>query len=374
MLDYNENEMPNYLKIKHNTTQHFQSTGTSSKQNTEYTYNNLIPIGSGSFGSVYKAVCDQTGEIVAIKTVFQDSRYKNRELSILLELNHINTITLKNYFYTNKKSSRENDKYLNVVMDYFPESLSHFIRHHSLNSNNPISITDLKIYAYQMFHALNYLNSIGICHRDIKPQNILINEKDKLIKICDFGSAKKLRKGESNVSYICSRYYRAPELIFNASEYTNGIDMWSVCCVLCEMILGKPFFPGENSTDQLVEIIKILGTPNKSDIYKMNPEYNKYKFPLIKCFSLKFVFREYLNLLGEDFINLIQKIFVYDPQKRIKPIEALVHPFFDDLRKKDFVDEQFRYLIFTFSKEEMDNDKDNIIVNHLIPNWYNHNF
>ena len=106
----------------------------------------------------------------------------------------------------------------------------------------------------------------------------------------------------------------------------------------------------------------------------MNPEYNKYKFPLIKCFSLKFVFRKYLNLLGEDFINLIQKIFVYDPQKRIKPIEALVHPFFDDLRKKDFVDEQFRYLIFTFSKEEMDNDKDNIIVNHLIPNWYNHNF
>ena len=80
-------------------------------------------------------------------------------------------------------------------------------------------------------------------------------------------------------------------------------------------------------------------------------------------------------MLKVFFLNqLIQKIFVYDPQKRIKPIEALVHPFFDDLRKKDFVDEQFRYLIFTFSKEEMDNDKDNIIVNHLIPNWYNHNF
>ena len=373
MIDLNDNDFQHYLKIKHNTTQHLQSTETSSKQNTEFTYNNLIPIGSGSFGNVYKAVCDQTGEIVAIKTVYQDSRYKNRELSILLELNHINTISLKNYFYTSKKkNSNENEKYLNVVMDYFPESLSHFIRHHSFNSQNPISLIDLKLYAYQMFHALNYLNSVGICHRDIKPQNILINEKEKLIKICDFGSAKKLRKGESNVSYICSRYYRAPELIFNANEYTNSIDMWSVCCVLCEMILGKPFFPGENSTDQLVEIIKIIGTPNKKDIYKMNSEYKKYKFPLIKCFSLKFVFKDFMNFLGDDFINLIQKIFIYDPEKRIKPIQALCHCFFDDLRKEGIIEEKFRNLIFTFSKEEINCDKENIIFNYLIPDWFNH--
>ena len=357
MIDNNENDYPSYLKIKHNTTQHFQSTGTSSKQNTEYTYNNLIPIGSGSFGSVYKAVCDQTGEIVAIKTVYQDSRYKNRELSILLELNHINTITLKNYFYTNKKSSKENDKYLNVVMDFFPESLSHFIRYHSFNSNNPISIIDLKIYSYQMFHALNYLNSIGICHRDIKPQNILINEKDKLIKICDFGSAKKLRKGESNVSYICSRYYRAPELIFNASEYTNGIDMWSVCCVLCEMILGKPFFPGENSTDQLVEIIKILGTPNKEQIFHMNPQYKEHKFPNIQPYPWEKVFK--YKVVNKEFIDLISKLILYEPNKRLKPMKALCHPFFDELRDKNTVlpngDKVYKEL-FEFSQEEILSD------------------
>ena len=362
----NEYDM-SYLKIKHNPSQNLQSTTTSSKQNIETNYTNLIPIGSGAFGSVYKATCEENGEIVAIKKVYQDSRYINRELSILLELNHINTIKLKNYYYTNNKNS-DNEKYLNVVMDYFPENLSHFIRNHSLKSHNPISIIDLKIFSYQMFHALNYLNSIGICHRDIKPQNILINEKKKLIQICDFGSAKKLKKGESNSSYICSRYYRAPELIFNAIEYTNSIDIWSVCCVLCEMILGKPFFPGENSIDQLIEIIKILGTPNRNDIKNMNFNYKYYKFPLVKCFPLKFVFKEFLNVLGNDFIDLLQKIFVYDPNKRIKPIQALCHNFFDDLRKEGVVEEQFRDLIFTFSKEEIDNDKDNIIIN--FPKYY----
>lgn len=81
------------------------------------------------------------------------------------------------------------------------------------------------------------------------------------MKVCDFGSAKKLIKGEPNVSYICSRYYRAPELIFGATEYTNAIDVWSMGCVIAEMVLGEPLFPGESAVDQLVEIIKILGTP-----------------------------------------------------------------------------------------------------------------
>lgn len=82
------------------------------------------------------------------------------------------------------------------------------------------------------------------------------------LKLCDFGSAKKLVKGEANISYICSRYYRAPELMFAATEYTNSIDVWSVGCVIAEMVLGEPVFPGESSVDQLIEIIKVLGTPS----------------------------------------------------------------------------------------------------------------
>jgi len=100
-----------------------------------------------------------------------------------------------------------------------------------------------------MFRCLTFLLGIGICHRDIKPQNILCSTTTNELKICDFGSAKKLIKGEPNVAYICSRYYRAPELIFGATEYSNAIDVWSMGCVIAEMILGEPLFPGESAVD-----------------------------------------------------------------------------------------------------------------------------
>ena len=82
------------------------------------------------------------------------------------------------------------------------------------------------------------MHALGICHRDIKPQNLLVDSNNHVLKVCDFGSAKRLIKGEVNVSYICSRYYRAPELIFGATEYNNSIDVWSVGCVMAELLLG----------------------------------------------------------------------------------------------------------------------------------------
>lgn len=140
---------------------------------------------------------------------------------------------------------------------------------------------------------------MGICHRDIKPQNLLLDPETGVLKLCDFGSAKHLVKGEPNVSYICSRYYRfvvnvscvvnidrfdcrAPELIFGAIDYTTKIDVWSAGCVLAELLLGQPIFPGDSGVDQLVEIIKVLGTPTKDQIKEMNPNYTEFKFPQIK--------------------------------------------------------------------------------------------
>lgn len=96
---------------------------------------------------------------------------------------------------------------------------------------------------------MTYIHSLGICHRDIKPQNLLVDPQTHSLKVCDFGSAKRLVRGEINVSYICSRYYRAPELIFGATEYTNAIDVWSVGCVMAEMLLGQPLFPGDSGVD-----------------------------------------------------------------------------------------------------------------------------
>jgi len=145
----------------------------------------------------------------------------------------------------------------------------------------------VKLYAYQSFRAIAYIHSKGICHRDIKPQNLLVEPTNHSLKICDFGSAKRLVKGEVNVSYICSRYYRAPELIFGATEYNNPIDVWSIGCVIAELLLGQPLFPGESGVDQLVEIIKVLGTPTKDQIHSMNPNYSEFKFPSIKAHPWK---------------------------------------------------------------------------------------
>jgi serine/threonine protein kinase len=96
----------------------------------------------------------------------------------------------------------------------------------------------VKVYAYQLVRALAYIHAVGICHRDIKPQNVLVDSNLHILKMCDFGSAKNLIPGEPNVSYICSRYYRAPELIFGNSNYTTQIDVWSVGCVIAELMLG----------------------------------------------------------------------------------------------------------------------------------------
>ena len=134
---------------------------------------------------------------------------------------------------------------------------------------------------YQLFRSLAYIHSLGICHRDIKPQNLLINQETGVLKLCDFGSAKILVKNEPNVSYICSRYYRAPELIFGAINYTTKIDIWSAGCVFAELLINQPIFPGDSSVDQLVEIIKVLGTPSRNQIYEMNPNYTEFKFPQI---------------------------------------------------------------------------------------------
>src|SRR3954453_18726908 len=158
---------------------------------------------------------------------------------------------------------------------------------------------EVKLYIYQLFRALAYIHSQGICHRDIKPQNLLLDPSSGVLKLCDFGSAKILVENEPNVSYICSRYYRAPELIFGATNYTTKIgtsfcahvicaiitslsDIWSTGCVMAELMLGQPLFPGESGIDQLVEIIKVLGTPSREQIKTMNPNYMEHKFPQIK--------------------------------------------------------------------------------------------
>lgn len=333
-------------------------------QNFTYTATEII--GSGSFGVVYKANVAETGETVAIKKVFQDKRYKNRELPILKELKHPNTINLRQAFYT--PGDKADEIYLNIVMDYIPETLSKVIRsYYKQGQNMPLIL--VKLYSYQMLRSISYIHYLGICHRDIKPQNVLVDTKRHLLQMCDFGSAKRLVKGEPNVSYICSRYYRAPELIFGCCDYSPAIDVWSTACVIAELVIGQPIFPGDSAVDQIVEIIKILGTPSKNAILAMNPEYTEHRFPIIKPLPWAKVFQN--KTFDNDFLDFISKLLIYEPQLRPKPLRILLHPFFDELRKEDSKLPDGKPVpreLFLFSSDEVKSDRET--VEKLIPKWF----
>lgn len=262
--------------------------GHGDKKSQQFTYNADRVVGNGSFGVVFQATVNgESNEQVAIKKVYQDKRYKNRELQIMKELYHPNVITLRHAFYT--QGDKADEIYLNVVMDYVPETVFRILKHYN-KMKQQVPMILIKLYAYQAFRGLAYIHALGICHRDIKPQNLLVYPDTHVLRICDFGSAKRLIKGQTNVSYICSRYYRAPELIFGATDYGQTIDVWSVGCVVSELILGQPIFPGDSGVDQLVEIIKVLGTPTRDQIHAMNPNYSEFKFPQIRPTQLKTLF------------------------------------------------------------------------------------
>ncbi|XP_031504199.1 shaggy-related protein kinase eta-like [Nymphaea colorata] len=284
-------------------------------------------VGNGSFGIVFQSKCLETGETVAIKKVLQDRRYKNRELQLMRLMDHPNVVSLKHCFFS---TTNNNELFLNLVMEYIPETVDRVLKHYT-NMNQSMPLIHVKLYTYQIFRALAYIhNAAGVCHRDVKPQNLLVDPLTHQLKLCDFGSAKVLVRGEANISYICSRYYRAPELIFGATEYTTSIDIWSAGCVLAELLLGQPLFPGEGAVDQLVEIIKVLGTPTREEIRCMNPNYKDFRFPQIKAHPWHKVFHK---RMPPEAIDLTSRLLQYSPNLRCTALEACAHPFFDELRE-----------------------------------------
>ncbi|XP_064463824.1 glycogen synthase kinase-3 beta-like isoform X3 [Ornithodoros turicata] len=315
----------------------------------EVSYADTKVIGNGSFGVVYQARLLDTGELVAIKKVLQDKRFKNRELQIMRRLDHCNIVKLKYFFYSS--GDKKDEVYLNLVLEFIPETVYRVARHYS-KSKQTIPISFIKLYMYQLFRSLAYIHSLGICHRDIKPQNLLLDPETGVLKLCDFGSAKLLIKGEPNVSYICSRYYRAPELIFGATDYTTMIDVWSAGCVLAELLLGQPIFPGDSGVDQLVEIIKVLGTPTKEQIREMNRNYTEFKFPQIKAHPWQKVFRA---RTPPEAIDLVSRLLEYTPSARTTPLQACAHAFFDELREPGTRLPNGRDLppLFNFTEQEL---------------------
>jgi serine/threonine protein kinase len=320
------------------------SSENSEKATSAYTAERVL--GSGSFGVVYQATAVETGETVAIKKVLQDKRYKNRELEIIQELRHPNVVELFHAFFTSEDKTGET--YLNLVMEYCTDTLHRVVRHYS-KLRRPVPDHLVQLYSYQMCRGCAYIHAVGVCHRDIKPQNILVDARTDALKLCDFGSAKRLQKGESSVAYISSRYYRAPELIFGATRYGMEIDIWSTACVAAEVMLGQPLFVGKNNVSQLVEIIKVLGTPTREQVYAMNPNYQEFQFRSIKSQSLRKMFRPSTS---QEAIDFLAALLVYVPDQRPTGLQSCAHVFFDSLRAAGGAARRYPSNMFDFSKEE----------------------
>ncbi|KAH7647947.1 hypothetical protein FG379_001009 [Cryptosporidium bovis] len=370
------------IGLNHNVTlsSGLSTTATSSTNldTSSKKYSIGRTLGTGSFGVVCEVFDTETGKRFALKKVLQDPRYKNRELDIMKVLDHVNIIKLVDYFYTtasedpmppqppsdehsknkgnngNANSIIQNGKYLNVIMEYVPDTLYKVLKSF-VRSGRTMPMSLISIYIYQLFRSVGFIHSLGICHRDIKPQNLLVNTKDNTLKLCDFGSAKKLIPCESSVAYICSRFYRAPELMLGATEYTPSIDLWSIGCVFGELILGKPLFSGETSIDQLVKIIQVLGTPTREQMISMNPHYTEVRFPTLRPKDWKKILPEGTSNLA---IDLLQKTLRYEPNLRITPYEAMAHPFFDHLRD-------------SYNSNENNLNSFSHSVNHHIPQLFN---
>lgn len=157
-------------------------------------------MGSGSFEIVFQAKSLD-------KRVWQDKRYKNRELQLMHLMDRPNVVSLKHGFFS---TTSKDELFLNLVMEYVPQNMYHVLKHYN-SMNQRTTLIYVKLYTYQIIRSLAYIHSVpGVCHRDVNPQNLLVDPLTHQVKICDFGSAKVLIKGEANTSYICSCYYQAP--------------------------------------------------------------------------------------------------------------------------------------------------------------------
>lgn len=181
---------------------------------------------------------------------------------------------------------------------------------------------------YQLCLAVQHLHSKKIAHRDLKPSNVILREEDDYVMLIDFGSAKKLEPGKENALYCVSRFYRAPELLLNCDEYGLKIDVWSMGCILWELVVGRPLFKGKDCEDQILRIISVVGTPSKDDLMGMKVFDENLEVDMHYVEPIVFA-----DVLPSDYFlvaDLIQKMLVYNPSKRISMKEVLKHPLFED--------------------------------------------
>lgn len=284
-------------------------------------YTDLNPVGMGAFGLVCLAVDKLTGQNVAVKKIMKPfltsvlAKRTYRELKLLKHLRHENLITL-------------DDIFLSPLEDiYFVTELQGTDLHRLLTSR-PLEKQFIQYFTYQILRGLKYVHSAGVIHRDSKPLNILINENCDL-KICDFGLARV--QDPQMTGYVSTRYYRAPEIMLTWQKYDTEVDLWSVGCILAEMIEGKPLFPGRDHVHQFSIITELLGLP-PPDVIETICSENTLRFVQSLPHREPIPFSErFANCthVEPEAIDLLLKMLIFDPKKRISAADALTHPYME---------------------------------------------
>ncbi|KAJ7319362.1 Pkinase-domain-containing protein [Mycena albidolilacea] len=288
-------------------------------------YERIQKIGEGTYGVVYRALDKNTSTIVALKKIRLEAEDEGvpstaiREISLLKELKDDNIVRLLNIVHADQK--------LYLVCEYLEMDLKRFMEEGN-RENNPITPVLVKKFTHQLNLGLVYCHSRRILHRDLKPQNLLI-DKHKNLKLADFGLARAFGLPMRTYTHeVVTLWYRAPEVLLGSRHYATGIDMWSVGCILAEMAMaGQPLFPGDSEIDQIFKIFRILGTPNEEN-WPGVQSLSDYKttFPQWSSQELARV----VPTLDKDGIDFLQATLTYNPAKRISAKRALIHLYFSD--------------------------------------------
>ncbi|KAJ2794198.1 cyclin-dependent kinase 5, partial [Coemansia helicoidea] len=299
-------------------------------------------LGEGTYGIVYKAQNRETNEVVALKRIRLDNEEEGvpctaiREISLLKELKHPNIVGLFDVLHTEKK--------LTLVFEFMDSDLKKFVD----ASGGDLDPLTVKHLLFQLLCGVAYCHRNRVLHRDLKPQNLLINKRGDL-KLGDFGLARAFGIPVRSYSHeVVTLWYRAPDVLMGSRQYDTSIDLWSVGCIFAEMATGRPFFAGSSIDDQVLHIFKILGTP--VDPLAAGPvptaaagdaDYARRLWP--GCTQLPDWRRSFpaypgtpleplLPKLSSKGIDLLRRLLEYAPERRISAEQALQHPYFDDLR------------------------------------------
>ncbi|CAM8913199.1 unnamed protein product [Rhodiola kirilowii] len=306
----------------------------------------IMSIGRGAYGIVCSVMNAETNEMVAIKKIanafdnYMDAKRTLREIKLLRHLDHENIISIRDVIPPPVRR-----EFCDV---YIATELMDTDLHQIIRSNQGLSEEHCQYFLYQILRGLKYIHSAHVIHRDLKPSNLLLNANCDL-KICDFGLARPTSENEFMTEYVVTRWYRAPELLLNSSDYTAAIDVWSVGCIFLELINKKPLFPGKDHVHQMRLLIELLGTPSESDLgFVRNEDAKRYisQLPVYPRQPLNRVF-PHVNPLA---IDLVEKMFTFDPSKRITVEQALAHPYLERLH--DISDEPVCPQSFSFDFEQ----------------------